>query len=95
VTSKISRSTAAAGMAAILTFGLASVDEAAAARVHRAHRQPHTVRTLAAPHNGNGAYNSNGLYGWSHWSPSHTLAGRASASAVATRVKRALTRPGK
>jgi hypothetical protein len=71
-TSKISRSTAAAGLAAILMFGVASVHEAAAARIQRAqHRQPHTVQAPTVPRNGNGAYDSSELYDWSHWSPSH------------------------
>jgi hypothetical protein len=68
-TSKISKLTAAAGIAAILTFGVASVHEAAAARVQGAkHRQPHTVQAPAVPRNGNGVYGSSGLY---DWSPSH------------------------
>jgi len=71
-TSKISRSTAAAGVAAVLRFGVASVDEAAAARVQKAqHRQRHTVRAPAVPRDGKGAYDSSGLYDWSHWSPTH------------------------
>ena len=63
--SKISKSTAVAAMAAILTFGVASVHEAAAAQRVQ-HRQPHTVQAPAVRPNGNGAYASSGRHpGWS------------------------------
>ena len=63
-------------MVAILTFGVASVHEAAAARIQKAqHRQPHTVQAPGVRPNGNGAYASSGLYDRSHWSPSHRPGG--------------------
>ena len=64
-------------MAAIVTFGVASVHEAAAARVQRVqYRQPHTVQAPAVRHNGGRAYASSEFYG----SPSQlSLAGHASA----------------
>jgi hypothetical protein len=88
--SKLSRSTAVAGLAAILTFGVASVHEAAAARVQRAkHRQSHLCRRL--PCATTATDSTTGATG----AQATILAGRASARAVATGLKRALTPPGK
>jgi hypothetical protein len=85
-TSKILRSTAAAGVAAILTFGVGSVHEAAAA-------QTHTVQAPAVRNNGSSAYGSSGPTTGAAGAPTTILAGRA--PAAPTRAQRAPTRPGR